>query len=312
VKDTIAPVVIRPAADTDHDAIWHIFRAVVARRDTYAFAPDTPRDVGVGYWFGPDITAFVAELDGRVVGIYKLIANGSRLAAHVSNASFMVDPAAFGRGVGRAMGLHALREARAQGYDAMQFNFVVSTNRRAVALWQSLGFRIVGTQPKAFRHGSLGLVDAYVMHRFLDDVVLTFGEVTANASAVVRPSTYAVIVNDQREIAVVTGEEAMLLPGGGAEDDEPSDAAVMREVREECALRIRIVTSLGDAIQFVHSAKDAAHYEKRSNFVSAEVLGPSVGEAEHVTRWLAVSDALATVTYASHAWAIRRWARHNT
>ncbi|HUE85180.1 MAG TPA: GNAT family N-acetyltransferase [Vicinamibacterales bacterium] len=302
-------MVIRPASDRDRDAIWDIFSAVVAGRDTYAFAPDTPRDVGINYWFGPDIAAFVAELDGRVVGMYKLIANVRDLGAHVSNASFMVHSEAVGKGVGRAMGLHALREARAHGYTAMQFNFVVRTNRRAVALWQSLGFQIVGTLPKAFRHGSRGLVDAYVMHRFLDDIVLTFGTPTTDAHTTVRPSAYAVIANAQREIAVVTSDEAILLPGGEIDADETSDTALVREVQEECALHVRVVTNLGDAIQFVHSARNAAHYEKRSNFVGAEVLGASAGPPEHVTRWLSPPDALGAVTYESHAWAIRRWAR---
>ena len=107
---------------------------------------------------------------GRVVGMYKLIANQRDLGSHVANASFMVSPTYAGRGVGRQLGLHCLREAARAGYRAMQFNFVVSTNTAAVALWQKLGFAIVGTLPKAFRHQSLGYVDAYVMHRFLDDI----------------------------------------------------------------------------------------------------------------------------------------------
>jgi len=81
----------------------------------------------------------------------------------------MVRPDRSGRGVGRAMGHHALAEAKAAGYSAMQFNFVVSSNERAVALWESLGFSIIGTVPKAYRHLRLGLVDAYIMHRFLNE-----------------------------------------------------------------------------------------------------------------------------------------------
>jgi ribosomal protein S18 acetylase RimI-like enzyme len=49
----------------------------------------------------------------------------------------------------------------------MQFNFVVSTNERAVRLWQSFGFETVGRLPKAFEHPRLGLVDAFVMCRQL-------------------------------------------------------------------------------------------------------------------------------------------------
>jgi len=161
---------IRPALAADFDAIWSIFRSVVATGTTYVFGPDTPREDAFAYWLGPGIKAYVAEQDGRVAGMYKLVPNQRDLGSHVANASFMVDPASAGRGVGRAMALHCLREARRAGFSAMQFNFVVSTNVAAVELWKRLGFSIVGTLPKVFRHRELGLVDAYVMHRFLDDV----------------------------------------------------------------------------------------------------------------------------------------------
>ena len=305
-------MLIRRASDEDADAIWDIFHAVVAGRDTYAFAPDTGRDEGVGYWFGPQVTSFVAQIDGRVVGMYKLIANRRDLGAHVSNASFMVHPSATGRGVGRALGVHCLHEARRQGYEAMQFNFVVSTNRRAVALWQRLGFRIVGTLPRAFHHGALGLVDAYVMHRFLDDIVPTFGAAPTDTTATVRPSAYAVIANARGDVAIVDAEEGIMLPGGGAEPHETAEAAVIREVEEECGLRIRVRGSLGDAIQFVHSKKHNTHFEKRSAFVSGEIVTTTDSTPEHNTRWLPPDQGMTMVTYESHRWAIKRWALLNT
>ena len=164
-------MLIRPAHPSDFPAMWPIFQAVVASGSTYVFAPDTGHDDALAYWFGPGVVSYVAEDEGgRVVGMYKLIANQRDLGAHVANASFMISPAYAGRGAGRQLGLHCLREAARAGYLAMQFNFVVSTNTAAVALWQKLGFAIVGTLPKAFRHQSLGYVDAYVMHRFLDDI----------------------------------------------------------------------------------------------------------------------------------------------
>jgi GNAT superfamily N-acetyltransferase len=87
--------------------------------------------------------------------------------AHVANASFMVDPRAGGRGVGRALGEYAIAWARSNGYRAMQFNAVVETNARAVALWRSLGFEIIGTVPEAFRHPVHGYVGLHIMHRRL-------------------------------------------------------------------------------------------------------------------------------------------------
>jgi L-amino acid N-acyltransferase YncA len=159
---------VRPAVESDENAIWDIFHAVVASGDTYVFAPDISRDEALAYWFRSDTHTYVAETDERIVGTYILKPNQPALGSHVANAAFMVSPSARGLGVGRRMGEHCLDEARRLGFRAMQFNFVVSTNEPAVRLWQQLGFGIVGTLPEAFRHAQHGYVDAYVMFRSLE------------------------------------------------------------------------------------------------------------------------------------------------
>jgi L-amino acid N-acyltransferase YncA len=164
-----ADLVIRPAEKADRDDIWKIFRATTAPADAFVYYPNTPRKEAMAYWFGKGTRTYVAVRAGRIVGSYILRPNRPGLGDHVSNAGFMVDPAGRGLGVGRAMGEHALNEARRLGYQAMQFNFVISTNESAVHLWQQLGFKIVGTLPGAFRHKTKGLVDAYVMFRWLND-----------------------------------------------------------------------------------------------------------------------------------------------
>ena len=146
---------------------WEIFHRVVEAGDTYVYDPDTEESTARQIWMCSDAKPFVAVADGKVVGTYILKANQPGLGAHVANAGFMVHPESRGSGVGLAMGRHALETARSLGHKAMQFNFVVSTNSAAVALWEKLGFSIVGTLPKAFRHARLGFVDAYVMFRAL-------------------------------------------------------------------------------------------------------------------------------------------------
>jgi L-amino acid N-acyltransferase YncA len=163
-------MLIRRAAEADSAAMWPIFQAIVAEGSTWVFSAESSYADGLAIWFGPGVTAYVAEEDGRVVGMYKFSPNQPGRGSHVANAGFMVDPTFSGRGVGRAMGLHCLREAKRAGFLAMQFNIVVSTNESAIALWKKLGFSIAGTLPQVFRHKRLGLVDAFVMHRFLDDV----------------------------------------------------------------------------------------------------------------------------------------------
>jgi L-amino acid N-acyltransferase YncA len=154
---------IRPAKDPDRDAIWEIFHEVIAAGDTYPIDPKISREDAFAYWFPTGASAFVAEKDEQIVGIYTLHPNQSGGGAHVANAAFMVPAVARGQGIGRAMGEHCLREARRLGFRAMQFNFVVSTNESAVKLWQKLGMKIVATLPGGFWHPEKGYVDVYVM-----------------------------------------------------------------------------------------------------------------------------------------------------
>ena len=161
---------IRPATDGDFDAMWSIFQAHVAEGETLAHGASASREEGHDYWFGAKASTFVAvKGEERVLGMYKLQPNHTDRGNHVANASYMVSPNAQGVGVGRMLGEHSILEARRQRYLAMQFNYVVSTNNAAITLWKRLGFSIVGTLPKAYRHRRLGYVDAYVMYKLLED-----------------------------------------------------------------------------------------------------------------------------------------------
>ena len=158
---------IRPATPDDAAAIWAIVEPVIRAGETLTLDRDMSEADALGYWLGADKEAFVAEDEGVILGTYYLRANQTGGGAHVCNAGYVTGGAATGRGVARAMCLHSLDHARARGFRAMQFNFVVSTNERAVALWQSLGFEIVGRLPGAFDHPAHGFVDALVMIRML-------------------------------------------------------------------------------------------------------------------------------------------------
>ena len=158
---------IRAATDADRDAIWNIFHEIIAAGDTYAFDPQMPREEALAYWFRADTHTYVAEEDGGVVGTYILRPNQSGPGSHVANAAFMVARDAEGAGVGRRLAEHCLSEACRMGFRGMQFNFVISTNTRAIHLWNQLGFKIVGTLPGTFRHPEKGYVDVYIVFRSL-------------------------------------------------------------------------------------------------------------------------------------------------
>ncbi|MEP6696480.1 MAG: GNAT family N-acetyltransferase [Pseudonocardiales bacterium] len=162
-------MLIRDATAEDWAAIWPFFQAIVAAQETYSYDPDMSGEQARDLWLPapPGRTVVAVDDSGTVLGSAKMNPNQLGPGAHVASASFMVDPAQAGRGVGRALGEHVLKWARNEGYRAMQFNAVVETNTRAVALWRSLGFGVIGTVPEAFHHPTKGYVGLHVMHRRL-------------------------------------------------------------------------------------------------------------------------------------------------
>ncbi|MFD1085978.1 GNAT family N-acetyltransferase [Micromonospora andamanensis] len=160
---------IRIATADDWPGIWPFLREIVAAGETYTWPRDVDEARARQMWMvpAPGRTVVAVDRDGTVLGSAKLTANQLGPGAHVANASFIVASAAAGRGVGRALGEHVLELARADGYRAMQFNAVVAVNTRAVALWRSLGFEVVGRIPDGFRHPTDGYVDLLVMYRRL-------------------------------------------------------------------------------------------------------------------------------------------------
>ena len=160
-------VEIRKAIPMDHDRIWEIIRAVIATGDTYVFDPNSSKEKMLSYWCEQDKHTYVAVLNNQIVGTFVIKDNQPDLGSHIANAAYMASPLAAGQGVGKAMGVFSLQEAKRLGYKAMQFNIVVKSNERAVRLWEKLGFNIIGEIPEAFDHRKNGLTSAYIMYKKL-------------------------------------------------------------------------------------------------------------------------------------------------
>lgn len=158
---------IRRAVEKDKPQIWEIIKAVISTGDTYVYAPDSPEEKMIDYWFSADKKTYVALVENEIVGTFYLKDNQPDLGSHIANAGYMVSPKARGKRVGRRMAEFSLDEAKQLGYQAMQFNFVVKSNENAVRLWQKLGFEIIGEIPDAFRHAENGLTNAYIMYKKL-------------------------------------------------------------------------------------------------------------------------------------------------
>lgn len=164
---SLSALSIRAAGADDSDAIWGVIEPIIRAAEVFALPHDMKRADAIAYWQGGDHHAFVAEMDGEILGAYFIRPNQMGGGDHVANGAYATARRATGRGVARAMCAHSLDQARRLGFRAMQFNFVVSSNTRAVRLWEHMGFAVVGTLPRAFRHPELGLVDALVMFQTL-------------------------------------------------------------------------------------------------------------------------------------------------
>ena len=163
------PPHIRPLIPTDWPACWAIIQPIIQAGDTLAQPFDMTEAEARRWWIDDHRHVFVAERDGTILGTYFLTPNQPGRGSHVANGGYLTAPWAAGQGIGHAMGAHSLEAAKALGYKAIQFNLVVVTNEASLRIWDRLGFSRLATLPKAFDHAKLGLIDAVVMHKWLDD-----------------------------------------------------------------------------------------------------------------------------------------------
>lgn len=161
---TDAPT-IRPATPADHDMIWSMLEPVFRAGDTYAFDPAISREEALAYWTAEH--SYIAEANGAALGTYYIRRNQKGGGSHVCNCGYVTRRGAEGRGVARAMLAHSLDEAKRLGFEAMQYNFVLVSNARAVDTWRRAGFTEIGRVPRAFRLPDGSYTDALVLHRFL-------------------------------------------------------------------------------------------------------------------------------------------------
>ncbi|RRJ83796.1 GNAT family N-acetyltransferase [Aestuariirhabdus litorea] len=158
---------IREATEADYEKIWPIFHEVASAGETYAYPREVTKNEGKKLWMELPRKTYVVENNEGILGTYYIKTNQAGPGSHVCNCGYMVASSSRGQGIATVMCEHSQKMAVELGYEAMQFNFVASTNEGAVRLWQKLGFGIVGRLPQAFKHPSRGYVDALIMYKWL-------------------------------------------------------------------------------------------------------------------------------------------------
>jgi ribosomal protein S18 acetylase RimI-like enzyme len=158
---------IREITRSDFESFWPTFPQIIQAQETYAFYSDMTFEQAFNLWCEQSLKSYVFVEADVVLGIYYIKANAMGPSCHICNCGYMVSSNARGKGIARLMCEHSQKQALELGFEAMQFNSVVSTNKVAVQLWKKLGFSIVGTVPKAYKHGQLGYVDSYIMYKWL-------------------------------------------------------------------------------------------------------------------------------------------------
>lgn len=160
-------MIIKPISKSNFESFWPTFKKIIETQESYAFDPQMNIEQAYNLWCEIPLQTFVATIDDKVAASYYIKPNAAGPGSHICNCGYMVSADFQGQGIARKLCEHSQQVAVEQGFSAMQFNSVVSTNSAAIHLWKSLGFKIIGTIPEAYDHKKLGLVDAFIMYKSL-------------------------------------------------------------------------------------------------------------------------------------------------
>lgn len=156
---------IIPITLKDFEQFWPIFKSIISARESYSIDPNISYDEAFETWCLEPQKTFVCKDKDVITGSYYLKPNADGPGSHICNCGYMVAAKFRGNGIAKTLCLHSQQVALDEGFEAMQFNSVVSTNEAAIHLWKNLGFSIIGNIPNAYRHKTQGLVDAHIMYK---------------------------------------------------------------------------------------------------------------------------------------------------
>lgn len=160
-------ITVRPFEPADIPTMTEIWNEVVENGD--AFPQDKPMDISEAErFFASQTFTGVAEYKGEISGLYILHPNNVGRCGHISNASYAVSSKVRGKGIGRVLVEHSLFMARQKGFRILQFNAVVASNKAAIALYEKLGFKTIGTVKGGYFNKNKEYEDIILFYHDLD------------------------------------------------------------------------------------------------------------------------------------------------
>ena len=128
-------------------AIWN---EVVRDGVAYPQLDELDEKSGAEFFAAQSYCGVAEEEAGKILGLYILHPNNVGRCGHIANASYAVSGGARGKHIGEALVQNSLVEAKALGFQIMQFNAVVASNVHARHLYERLGFQQLGVIQKGF------------------------------------------------------------------------------------------------------------------------------------------------------------------
>jgi len=165
---------IRPARAEDAEALIHVMtladsqsRFLGRNPGEFSATVEKERELIERKTANPDGSFCVAEYEGQVVGLCSvhLIRKGQRFR-HRAAVSFVLLQECWGLGIGGKMMQHCIAWCREKGLLQLELD-VVKGNERALRMYQSFGFEIVGTMPRALKYPDGSFADEYMMVKML-------------------------------------------------------------------------------------------------------------------------------------------------
>jgi 8-oxo-dGTP diphosphatase len=135
-----------------------------------------------------------------------------------------------------------------------------------------------------------------------------FGSAPAGVLCHPRRAAYAVISKPDGRVAAIRatlrdGTSSYWLPGGGIEENESPEQAVVREVREELGRAVYTFGKVGQAVQFFYAGTEERWYEMHVVFIRATFENEQADSGEYELHWLDPQHHAKLFFHACHAWA---------